>query len=208
MKAWPAELLAREIIADCYPPEPTEPPMYHVSTRKRIRRHTRNKIGDRDGWTCGYCHTHVDRDLRWPHPLSPSIGHILWVGFDAGGIDDPDNLRLEHLACNMYNVPRLLVSTLGPRARGEREQAGLPPYTDDERRAIIAEALDAPPAVPRDEAMRRYWRPGMVSWQRWHTENPGACSCTSGEPSVFCRPPRPGGDLTPLRHSPTARCAT
>jgi hypothetical protein len=171
--------------ADCYPPAPTEPPAYYVSPRKRIRRHTRNKIGDRNGWICGFCHTHVDRDLGWPHPLSPSTRHILWVGYGAGGTEDPGNLRMEHLACNMKNLPLPLAKVLV----GVRERDGLPPITEDERRRIIAEVIaNPPPVVPRDEAVRRYWRPGMVSWERWHTENPGACGCAPGAPSSFCLP--------------------
>ncbi|RCG31939.1 hypothetical protein DQ384_05190 [Sphaerisporangium album] len=90
----------------------------------------------------------------------------------------------------MKNIPHTLLTTLSPRALAEREQAGLPPYTDDERRAIIAEVLDNPaPPVPRDEAVRRYWSPRYVSWKRWHAENPGACDCTPDQPGAFCLPP-------------------
>ncbi|MFC6080957.1 hypothetical protein [Sphaerisporangium aureirubrum] len=171
----------------CHPHSPAPAPPR--PSRARHRRPARNRIGDRDNWTCGYCHTHVDRDLRWPHPLSPSVGHIRWVGFGAGGTDNPVNLRIEHLACNMQNIPHLLLDTLSPGARADREQAGLPPYTEQERRAIIDQALDdPPPARPRSEAVRRYWRPGRQSWRRWHTENPGSCTCAPGAPSSFCLP--------------------
>lgn len=154
-------------------------------------RHLRNRIGDRDGWMCGYCRTAVDPAIRWPHPLSPSTGHIRWVAF--GGDDHPDNLRIEHLACNTKNIPPMLVSVPGQAAQRRRELSGLPPYTDEEwkqeRQLLLDGILANPPEpLPLAEAVRRHWQPGMTSWTRWHAENPGACNCREGFPSALCMP--------------------
>ena len=48
---------------------------------------------------CGICGNPVDFTLKFPHPLSPCIDHIIPV--DKGGHpSDLDNLQLAHLTCN------------------------------------------------------------------------------------------------------------
>lgn len=158
--------------------------------RTYVRSGTRNKVGDRDGWICGFCRTSVDRTLKWPHPRSPSTDHILWAGWGVGGTDDLSNLRVAHLACNMRNVPKVL--PVRP-TRYHRERAGLAHLTDEEWQAErlrrLAAAIENPPVpVPLDEAVRRYWNPGCVSWCRWHAENPGQCECAPDAPSEYCLP--------------------
>lgn len=180
----------------CYPPEPAEPPMHNLSPRTRIRRTARNRIGDRDGWVCGFCRRPVDNTVRWPHPVSPSVGHILWRGGGAGGSDDPSNLRIEHLACNMKNCPPLRTSLPHPIFVRRREDAGLPPYTvetwEEERQQAVRDALANPkPARTLEECIWLYWLPGMSSWTRWHEENPAVCDCTPIRPCPFCWPPIP-----------------
>lgn len=53
----------------------------------------------RDGDDCKICFTRIeDFDLPWPHPLSPSVDHVMPVR--AGGSHRMDNLQLSHLVCN------------------------------------------------------------------------------------------------------------
>lgn len=48
---------------------------------------------------CGICGQSVDKSLKFPHPLSPTIDHIIPV--DRGGHpSDIDNLQLAHFCCN------------------------------------------------------------------------------------------------------------
>lgn len=76
---------------------------YH---RRRARRRAastgrpvlRTEIAERDGWVCHLCELEVDPSLAWPHPRSTSLDHV--VPLAAGGIHDPENVRLAHLACN------------------------------------------------------------------------------------------------------------
>lgn len=75
---------------------------YH---RRRARRRAastgrpvlRSEIAERDEWTCHICEE-VDPGLEWPDPMSASLDHV--VPLAAGGIHDPENVRLAHLACN------------------------------------------------------------------------------------------------------------
>lgn len=64
----------------------------------QTKRAARFAIYDRDGWRCGLCSLPVPMVVRHPHPLSPSLDHI--VPRSHGGHDGPDNLRLTHLWCN------------------------------------------------------------------------------------------------------------
>lgn len=59
----------------------------------------RAAVYERDAWTCGLCEEPVARDAPYPDPWSPSLDHI--VPASLGGSDDPSNLRLAHLRCNL-----------------------------------------------------------------------------------------------------------
>jgi hypothetical protein len=58
-----------------------------------------NELADRDGWRCHICRHRVSHRLQWPHPRSPSRDHLVPVS--DGGSNDPVNLALAHLACNV-----------------------------------------------------------------------------------------------------------
>ena len=65
-------------------------------------RHVR--IGNRCGWLCALCRQAVDQMLRWPDPCSPSTEHV--IPLSQGGTDDPVNLAIAHLACNVVSNDR------------------------------------------------------------------------------------------------------
>jgi len=60
---------------------------------------TISELGERCSWTCARCGEFVNRDLAYPDPWMPSFGHIIPIS--RGGLDSWDNLRLEHLTCNV-----------------------------------------------------------------------------------------------------------
>lgn len=62
------------------------------------------ELGDRDGWRCHLCGRRVDRRLDWPHPMSGSRDHLVPVV--DGGTNDPANLALAHLRCNVSRQHR------------------------------------------------------------------------------------------------------
>lgn len=56
---------------------------------------------------CGICGKPVDKSFKFPHPLSPSIDHIIPV--DKGGHpSDMSNLQLAHLCCNRFKSDKLV----------------------------------------------------------------------------------------------------
>jgi 5-methylcytosine-specific restriction endonuclease McrA len=58
----------------------------------------RRRVYERDGWRCGICHRLVKRDAKAPHPLSPSLDHI--VPLAAGGPHSYANVQCAHFICN------------------------------------------------------------------------------------------------------------
>lgn len=56
---------------------------------------------------CGICGKAVDFGLRYPHPLSPCIDHIIPVA-RGGHPSDMDNMQLAHWACNRMKADKLV----------------------------------------------------------------------------------------------------
>ena len=48
---------------------------------------------------CGICGKPVDKSLRYPHPMSATVDHIIPVS-KGGHPSDIDNLQLAHWCCN------------------------------------------------------------------------------------------------------------
>lgn len=55
---------------------------------------------------CGICGKPVDFSLKYPHPLSPCIDHIIPVA-KGGHPSDVDNLQLAHWYCNRQKSDKL-----------------------------------------------------------------------------------------------------
>lgn len=60
--------------------------------------------------TCAICGKEVDFTLRYPHPLSPCIDHIIPIA-KGGHPSDLDNLQLAHWTCNRQKSDKLIAST-------------------------------------------------------------------------------------------------
>jgi hypothetical protein len=75
---------------------------------------SRRRIYERDRWTCQLCNKPVDKTKVAPHPLAPTIDHILPLA--AGGTHEPSNTQCAHFACN---------SRKGDRVNGNGEQLRL-----------------------------------------------------------------------------------
>lgn len=56
---------------------------------------------------CGICGKPVDKDLKYPHPLSACIDHIVPVA-KGGHPSDLDNLQLAHWTCNRQKADKLM----------------------------------------------------------------------------------------------------
>ena len=55
---------------------------------------------------CGICGKPVDMSLKYPHPMSKCIDHIIPVS-KGGHPSDIDNLQLAHWACNRQKSDKL-----------------------------------------------------------------------------------------------------
>lgn len=60
---------------------------------------------------CGICGKEVDMALKYPHPLSKCIDHIIPVS-KGGHPSDIDNLQLAHWTCNRQKSDKLIESKL------------------------------------------------------------------------------------------------
>ena len=56
--------------------------------------------------TCGICGRPVDKSLRYPHPLAPSVDHISPVS-RGGHPSDIANLQLAHWICNRQQSDKM-----------------------------------------------------------------------------------------------------
>lgn len=59
---------------------------------------------------CGICGKPVDKSLKFPHPLSPCIDHIIPIA-KGGHPSDINNLQLAHLTCNRQKSDKLFAVT-------------------------------------------------------------------------------------------------
>lgn len=64
---------------------------------------------------CGICGKPVDFGLKYPHPLSACIDHIIPVA-KGGHPSDIDNLQLAHWCCNRQKSDKLFSKTV-PKAQ-------------------------------------------------------------------------------------------
>lgn len=80
---------------------------YQRVRRARIRQVTVGPVDLDALWTgfCALCDESMDRDLRFPHPESKSIDHIVPVA--RGGTHEQSNLQWAHLNCNQVKGVRL-----------------------------------------------------------------------------------------------------
>lgn len=61
-------------------------------------------VYNRDGWRCGICGKRVNKQLRYPHPMSASVDHI--IPLVHGGTHTFGNVQCTHLLCNMKKGAR------------------------------------------------------------------------------------------------------
>jgi hypothetical protein len=64
--------------------------------RERVNR---LRVFERDKWRCGICRKRVDKRLKYPHPMSASLDHI--VPMVHGGGHTYANGQCAHLKCNV-----------------------------------------------------------------------------------------------------------
>ena len=61
--------------------------------------------------TCGICGKPVDFSIKYPHPLSLCIDHIIPIA-KGGHPSDIDNMQLAHWTCNREKSDKLMNRTM------------------------------------------------------------------------------------------------
>lgn len=81
---------------------------FHRAARRgaRLERFSHVEIFERDRWTCYLCGELTDRTVVWPHPLMPSLDHVIPISL--GGPHSRANTKCAHLGCNLRKGDRLL----------------------------------------------------------------------------------------------------
>jgi 5-methylcytosine-specific restriction endonuclease McrA len=59
---------------------------------------SRHAVFKRDAYTCQLCGVPLDMEAKAPHPLSPSIDHVIPLA--KGGAHEPGNVQAAHFLCN------------------------------------------------------------------------------------------------------------
>ena len=79
---------------------------------------------------CGICGKPVDFSFRFPHPLSPTVDHIIPVA-KGGHPSDLSNLQLAHRACNRWKSDKMFVVQRQKQMEGEKKETkSLPLHYD------------------------------------------------------------------------------
>ena len=68
---------------------------------------------------CGICGKPVDKSLKYPHPMSPTIDHIIPVA-KGGHPSSLSNLQLSHMGCNRQKSDKLFKNPTEPKVLGNR----------------------------------------------------------------------------------------
>lgn len=69
---------------------------------------------------CAICGRPVDMSLKWPHPMSKSIDHIIPIS-KGGHPSDLDNLQLAHFCCNRQKADKLALQDGGKSEKIEEQ---------------------------------------------------------------------------------------
>ena len=80
---------------------------------------------------CGICGQPVDKKLRYPHPMSPCIDHIIPID-RSGHPSDINNLQLAHWKCNRAKANKLIFPVNAKRT-GNQDQTE---FTDNSNRVL------------------------------------------------------------------------
>ena len=85
--------------------------IHDVAKRRRkymagaiVEKFPSREIFDRDKWICQICLKPVDKELKYPDPMSKSLDHIIPIA--AGGSHERKNVQLAHLVCNKRDNSR------------------------------------------------------------------------------------------------------
>ena len=77
----------------------------HGKGDKLFRRNRKRILASQS--VCGICGRPVDKELKAPDPMSPTVDHIIPVN-KGGHLTDINNLQLAHWICNRMKSDKLI----------------------------------------------------------------------------------------------------
>lgn len=75
--------------------------------------------------TCALCGLPVDFDIKYPHPMSATIDHIIPIA-KGGHPSDIDNLQLAHFCCNRQKSDKLFRGSVKAKQEDKITNRDLP----------------------------------------------------------------------------------
>lgn len=81
---------------------------------------------------CGICGRPVDKSLKYPHPMSATVDHIIPVA-RGGHPSDIENLQLAHFTCNRQKSDKLHPGEKQQRRENETLSNRILPWSYDWR---------------------------------------------------------------------------
>lgn len=78
---------------------------------------------------CGICGRPVDFSLKYPHPLSPCVDHIIPIA-KGGHPSDLSNLQLAHWCCNRQKSDKIFAANSSTQAEEIISNRNLPQTLD------------------------------------------------------------------------------
>lgn len=85
--------------------------------RKQYELNKKKLLASQD--ICAICGKPIDKTLKYPHPLSACVDHIIPIA-KGGHPSDMNNLQLAHWACNRSKSDKLIGTEQDFRDRRER----------------------------------------------------------------------------------------
>lgn len=86
-------------------PKKRNRPDYDGTFQKEFERNKKKILATQE--ICALCGKPVNKRLKFPNPLSPSIDHIIPIA-KGGHPADIENLQLTHLKCNQHKATKLV----------------------------------------------------------------------------------------------------
>lgn len=83
---------------------PSEKPYKQRRQAAHVEPVNRARVFERDKWRCHICRKRIRRGLRYPHPMSASVDHL--VPLRSGGLHEMANAAAAHLICNLRKRDR------------------------------------------------------------------------------------------------------
>lgn len=92
----------------------------HGKAKRAYQKNRRTALASAD--VCAICGLPIDKSLRFPHPMSATVDHIIPIS-RGGHPSDPQNLQAAHLICNQMKAAKETIES-NKKNRHEKREIG------------------------------------------------------------------------------------